>query len=785
MVSRNLIVIPRSLPLVAVYSPPKCRMSFVVELERYVRKPSSRVPPEFLRGTSQFISELAPKEIETLVLFLTKRSSPDANIKKELIKRVVDIGHNISLTCLVKIYHLIPSRIIESVLSDRLSSETAKTLRLSDLISLFDVRSVKHSVVAHEAARHLSSANLYELATIANKIRKLGESGPSVERLSDLVANRSVSLLSDHSVKGRDLALLANGFSREGHRSSSLLASVVEACMRLDRSNFSPASFALILHSLAKSDHFDTRLFDVFATDIIKSLSKFRAEPHSVGMVLYSYGKVGIKNDALLHAFSDLVKRDVQQYPCKSLAMVVYGFSKLRFVERELWTIFVDEVVYRGTVKRYCKKFKWTYLDIGMLSKGFSRASLNPKDSEKISWVLFEIMKRLRNDSGSATSVCELMDGIARLDRSRIDGGLLFWISKTIPVRISQCTPTEVYSVLTSLWKMGVRNDHVNECLVKECDKISNVPLRIKCFYTLSKMKVFSDTFTKVSAKLISANLGSLSMEELIKTLYAFSEMNYLNSDLNSRVIQATIHQFKSGSIDLIDNQMLAMLIVASARLRISDEILYDSLMKTLFERVKDIQNEQTVCNVLFSMATALGSEDWSDEYRWFNSVASALLNQIRSQKNLPVEGIRQLQVFDLFSKMRNLDISSELLDDIGTIDTFKSAVPSIEQSSKTHREVSKYLTKLGFSHRNEVTIGPFSLDIYSPDQKIIVEIDGPHHFFRDTNIRTSSSILKHKILEHLGYQIVHVPYQEWAQCTSDLKKLVYCADLAERMNRI
>ncbi|KAF4728128.1 hypothetical protein FOZ62_019708 [Perkinsus olseni] len=40
--------------------------------------------------------------------------------------------------------------------------------------------------------------------------------------------------------------------------------------------------------------------------------------------------------------------------------------------------------------------------------------------------------------------------------------------------------------------------------------------------------------------------------------------------------------------------------------------------------------------------------------------------------------------------------------------------------------------------------------------------------------MRTASSLLKHRILEALGFTVIRVPYQEWSQCGTREKRLRY-----------
>jgi len=56
------------------------------------------------------------------------------------------------------------------------------------------------------------------------------------------------------------------------------------------------------------------------------------------------------------------------------------------------------------------------------------------------------------------------------------------------------------------------------------------------------------------------------------------------------------------------------------------------------------------------------------------------------------------------------------------------------------------------------------------------VEIDGPSHFYRDTNSRTTGSIMKNLLLSALGFHVRHLPYQEWAQCGTAEKRTLYCS---------
>lgn len=53
-------------------------------------------------------------------------------------------------------------------------------------------------------------------------------------------------------------------------------------------------------------------------------------------------------------------------------------------------------------------------------------------------------------------------------------------------------------------------------------------------------------------------------------------------------------------------------------------------------------------------------------------------------------------------------------------------------------------------------------IDILLEDLRIAMEVDGPAHFLRNTGHPMGHTVMKRRILEHLGYSVVSVPHYEW-----------------------
>lgn len=761
------------------------------ELRRYTKRRELAIPDAFVAASPSLINQLVPRELDRLIEFIEMREIRNPDVWHSFVCRLEELHHNMSLSTIVHAHRLLPSERLTKLVLTKTSPESVKDLEWDDLIYLLGLKGVTIVPVAHILTTRIASASLYDLSTIMNRLSKCeSKSSPSVERLVDTVATSVNRLLVTGSVipTPRDLALLANGFADHGFKHSSIYSALTQKISEIGLSGFSPQSIALVLHGLAKSGHHDLRLFDDFGGFITSNITAFRGEPRATAMVLYALGKCQVKNDALLQTLAELVKREMQSFDPRSLAMTVYGFSKLRFrADKDLWRLVCDEVIYRGTIKRRSKKFKWSTVDLGMLAKGFSRASLSGEQKERVNHVLFQLVKKASTESSEASA--ELLDGLSRLCGEK-DGSFEFWVSKTVPQTLQRCTPMEVYSIVSSVVNLGIKNRPLAGSLLEAAGNVTSAELRAKLLFKLSKLDVFDENFVKTSCKIISANLPSYSVQELIRILYAVSMFQYRDSVLVSRLTQALCHQFRSGGYSLIEDVDLSVLLTSTARLRVVDEVLYDLVMHALFERSANTEfSERIASNILFSLATALGSGDFSDENSWILSVTSVLLNRLLGVGNVSVEGIRQLQIFDLVMQMKGIQISDpaavQVLSRIRNVDTFARNMPSVEQSSASHREVSKYLNRVGLSHSNEVTMGPFSFDIYVPETRTVIEIDGPHHFFRNITLRTSSSVTKHRVLQHLGYRIEHVPFQEWSQCTSELKKLAYCSSLTDRVRML
>ena len=791
--SRHLVIIPKSTHRPDALRIPGSVAGLRRELTRLMKNDSVSPNERFIEAITALSRKCGPREIQKLVIVMDIHGIFSSELKAYIIDRVKDLGARMPLHSLLTVNSKFASGPVLDLIRQRINAEEVSRLANNKLVSL--VMLVPDSgLVLSELRKRVKKLDLCQIATSLNGLKKFGRSSPSINQFVETVTkDLPKRLLSDDSVSPRDIALIFNALGHFGSVkcSSDITKSLIDHTVpRFDK--FSPMQQALVLHSLTKLEFADFRLFDLFVSHF--NPINFKGSSKAVSMILYAMGKSEFKNDAFLTNISELIKRDIDSFDFQSLALSCYGFSRLGFLPRGLLTVVAEEIVYRTTVKRNSKSLRYTIADIGMISKAFSQSSKRTgREYTQLSYTLVEMLKNhpggKRRDPLTPTvdGVVSVIEAFSFLDRSRVVG-FDFWISKNLHPVVHHLTCLQIYSVITAMVKMGVTNKPLYEAILGALNPdLVDYKLVPKMVTKMSKIPSSSSIDSLVIKKLgkvFSINLFKYTeMFDLAGMLYGLSELNYRDEILVNRTIGTIKILFDKES--WIDDSVLPMLVLAAARLRITDNDFNEKMYGKVFKSINAFESERSITNTLYAIATSVGSGDLDPSVvHWIYPIVNELLGRLIDRKDLPLEAIRQVQVVGLWLRLmsgKNSRIPGRIeawLDDIQTMNTYKSS--SVEQSSESHREISRYLLQLGLPHTNEVIFGPFSLDIYVPETRTIIEIDGPHHFFRDTVTRTSSSVLKHKLLECMGYKLIHVPFQEWIQCTTDSRKLAYCNSIAE-----
>jgi hypothetical protein len=780
-------VIPKSAPVLPSYVAPRSRAELRNQIQRFLGSRDKILPYSFLKACESLLPKCEARDIRRLVILSQKYAVKDPDLKKAILDRIIALGP----TCPLKVMLAVQNRFRTKQLPELINSRPSLSLDIpelcdTDLISLIPMSEpVTLRIVNSEVLRRLPSLSEYSIATIINEFKKKkSQVSPSPHLIDAMTAEITRRLESMTGFSCRDLALILNGYSSLS--SQSLLIPRISDHIVSTRSpeSFDSIQIPMILHATT-----DARLIDFFASEIIRTITNYKTNdsvgPKGVAMILYAMGKSRFHHNELLSVFSTFVRKDVQNFDMRSLALSCYGFGRLRHVPDSLVAVVGTELVFRALVKPNSKPNKrYTLGDIGMISN-FFKISQFTKEMPKYKFSLFMMFKNRWKEMDQLAdvpvgSLLSLLSRHGSSDYPRMN----YWVSKILFQEIPRMAPSELLNVTQSLLRLNVQNGPLFAALSTAIDPgVINFKQLPRMVYLVGKLSGEKNVkFEKIPqiARLVSAHLPEYTVVELSQLLYGFSELMYRNQNLISRAEQCLVVQLDGTEMSPVT---LSQLLLALSRLRSTNHVVFDSILKRVFENIHAFApQEKALCNVLFACAASVGSGDiTAGQLAWLRSVVQNLLIAAdRSFKKIPVEGIRQLQTVKLWIDMQPDLVGKRagILEKVMGVDTYACAQPSIEQSSKTHREISRYLSVLGKPHTNENVIGPFTTDILITDTKTVIEIDGPHHFFENSTIRTSASVLKHNLLEHLGYTVVHAPFHEWAQCTSDAKKLAYSADL-------
>lgn len=64
--------------------------------------------------------------------------------------------------------------------------------------------------------------------------------------------------------------------------------------------------------------------------------------------------------------------------------------------------------------------------------------------------------------------------------------------------------------------------------------------------------------------------------------------------------------------------------------------------------------------------------------------------------------------------------------------------------------------------------------DVWMPEKGIVLEIDGPYHFAKDTRIPLGSTVLKRRQARQIGLTLCELPYWDWEMLETDDEKRQY-----------
>ena len=670
-----------------------------------------------------------------------------------------------------------------------------------------------------------------EIAVSLNAFAKLDFSSSvihsNVSHMFSTVATRLVPMVAFTADSGdaflpRELALVGNAFAkiRAGPWVMPLLKTI-SACAMPQLENYNEQDFSNTLNAFAQLRARDPIFFDAVAVAVAPKIASF--DPQGLSLVAHAYAKLQFKHDALFDKIAGASMRLMDHFQPVHLGNLAYAFGRVQIYNKQLTSCLADEVIYRGTIGKTLQGssdlYRFPLSPLERIAQAFARLSIH---DQKLYFVLFDMTRqRVREFARHAnieekTSDTEALNVVDKLDTpgaSPLSGhglcillsafaksqsnfhSLIRWVPRQVSALQGQYSTFQLCAIFNSCSKLGiVHSDMYSELLSFAKLRVPQMSPRSLAMLLrgMARAKVSNRQLIRSAVKVISAKLVELDVVDVCALFVACAEMNYRDARF-MRLLAAVVRS----RIGEATGSQLTTAFACYAHMRIQHHSWFDAMLFELFQRQHEL-SEKDASNIAYAMLllaaverherpheTAASAGDTSkpsgypfDAHRGVLYSMLAISSEHRSELNYPA--VYQLQIVELYLRLLEPSVYDSMRQELKTLLAKARKVNVVvddymQNSSRLHRRISQWFTRVGLHHRSEVFLGPFMLDMVI-ENNVVVEIDGPSHFYRDTSTRTASSLLKHNLLRAMGFHVHHLPYQEWEQCGTAVKRTMYCS---------
>ncbi|GAW81703.1 hypothetical protein, conserved [Plasmodium gonderi] len=299
------------------------------------------------------------------------------------------------------------------------------------------------------------------------------------------------------------------------------------------------------------------------------------------------------------------------------------------------------------------------------------------------------------------------------------------------------------------------------------CSRTVDFPGRVKIFHSLFKLDIYEEEFiSEMCREIINEdNINSLGYRELSKLLLNMCYFSIENVDAYNLIIKNLI------KYDIIlDNIYLTQLKICELALRTRHvPNVYNELDTECIEYMNYIKNKEKEAQ--YHIKSDLQKEI-KNILLTFNVCMSEEVPLGPYDVDFVQEDEKNSHETHNYILRRNGNISTSQVDINRCYSKFDEEHAS---HSDEHGAASREVEDSVFLRENRKHQ---SCSENQKRNKLIIEVNGENHFYKNTKSYTALSKLKHKLLRDLGYTVINIPYFEWGLLRTNLDKKAYIKKL-------
>ncbi|KAL4515162.1 hypothetical protein Ndes2526A_g09534 [Nannochloris sp. 'desiccata'] len=517
---------------------------------------------------------------------------------------------------------------------------------------------------------------------------------------------------------------------------------------------FTAQALSNTLWGLSKLGIADGELFKAVGEAARANLQNFNAQ--NLSNTIYAYGNLGISpGKEVLEEFAAVAAHKIPEFTPQNLSNVAWAFAKLGEWDPALFSSMAWKAAQtmHAFTPQSIANFLWAYAtldkppDAAFLRAAAARAvgqldQWAPQNLSNAAWslavlreedVVINVMPSLL--SAIANEIhCRLSDPSQEKEFSRQHLVNYFWALATVEYNPGDAAVRAVVNALTT---------RVSLCNAQE---LANA------VWSCSKLKFYDDKFLDVFAEESVNRIDEFSGQNMAMLVSGYAKLAHYHADLMVSVATSVVEQLS----DLSDLH-LTNLLYSYAILNVDASAMFSSVVKELKTRLAaapELTGQQLVLQ-LWSCAVT----DVLDRDLW-----DALMGQINPEELGP-ESLSQvfqsLMLCIARYSQKEWPIEKTMLEE--SEKAWRSQVSEIK-TSLFHREVSRTLNAMKITHTLEhlTDDGLFSVDLCIPEDRIAIEVDGPHHFTRNSLRPMADMFTRTCLLEARNYKVVSVPFFAW-----------------------